>query len=142
MLVATALLIITVVMDFINFGWTKPFTIILQGFLAFFGLIIICSSFGMRCIRRNFLFLMTGVGRGIFNIFVGSLLFFTDQSTSTFTLSFFMGWFILVSGLIFLFLSKFKQLSDEDINRAISVQKKSVNAHVQNFARNNQEEIK
>ena len=130
-LIIGVLLIVTVVLDFINFGWTKPFTMVLQCFLAFFGLIIICSSLNMRCIRRNFLFLMTGVGRGLFNIFVGSLLFFTDQSNSTFTLAFFMGWFIMIGGLIFLFLSKFKQLSDEDINRAVSVQKKSVNAHVQ-----------
>ena len=53
-----------------------------------------------------------------------------------------MGWFIMIGGLIFLFLSKYKQLSDEDINRAVSVQKKSVQGHVKQFARNNQEEIK
>ena len=91
----------------------------------------------MTCVRRNYLFLMTGIGRGCFNIFVGTLLFFTQDPSSTLSVGFFMGWAMILAGFIFLFLSKYKQLSDEDINRAISVQKKSVAFHVTNAARNN-----
>ena len=68
------------------------------------------SSFGMPCVKRNFLFLMTGVGKGIFNAFVGTLLFMNDDTPSII-----MGWAMIVSGLIFIFLSKVKKMSDEDM---------------------------
>ena len=86
--------------------------------------------------------MMTGVGRGCFNIFVGSLLFFTNDKSKTFTAGFFMGWAMILCGCLFIFLSKFKQLSDEDINRAISVQKQSVANHVGTLAKNNEGAIK
>ena len=35
------------------------------------------SSFNMPCISRNFFLILTGGGKGIFNIFVGLLLFVT-----------------------------------------------------------------
>ena len=75
-LIVGTLLIVTVILNFVSFGWVDMFTFILKIFLAIFGLIILASSFGHRCVRRNFLFMMTGVGRGLFNIFVGTLLFF------------------------------------------------------------------
>ena len=48
----------------------------------------------------------------------------------------------MIAGGIFIFLSKYKQLSDEDINRAVSVQKKSVANWATNTAKNNQGAIK
>ena len=53
-----------------------------------------------------------------------------------------MGGVLIVGGLIFLFLSLFKQMNDEEISRAVSVQKKSVTNAAGNLARNNQGAIK
>ena len=80
--------------------------------------------------------MMTGVGRGLFNIFVGTLLFFNGPESGLYP-GFFMGWVMMIAGGIFIFLSKYKQLSDEDINRAVSVQKKSVANWATNTAKNN-----
>ena len=85
----------------------------------FFGLLIICASCGMRFIKNNYLFLMTGMGKGFFNVFVGSLL----CSINTELLNLIMGPCIMGSGLIFIFLSIFKNMSDDELQRAVSVQK-------------------
>lgn len=62
------------------------------------------SSFNMPCVEKNFLFLSTGLGKGIFNIFVGSLLF-TIVHEGDHTTENIMGIAMMASGLIFLFLS-------------------------------------
>ena len=128
MIVGVALLVI-VVLEFLAFQFINPFGFMITVFEAIFGLIIISSSFQMTCIRRNFLFMMTGVGKGCFNIFVGSMLFFNGTAVSSI-----MGFAMMAAGCIFIFLSRFRQLSDEDINRAVSVQKKSVFNAVGNVA--------
>ena len=89
----------------------------LNFFDCIFGIIIMGSSFMMPCVKRNFFFLMTGVGKGGFNIFVGTLLFMNKGDTA----SFLMGWAMIASGCVFLFLSKVKNMSDEDLQRALSV---------------------
>ena len=68
---------------------------------------------------------MTGMGKGLFNIFVGSLLFFTKDSKYD-LLNLIMGPCIMGSGAIFLFLSLFKNMSDEELHRAVSVQKEEI----------------
>ena len=83
---------------------------------SIFGLIIMASSFQMPCVKVNFFFLMTGVGKGLFNMFVGTLLFLNYTTSSTI-----MGWAMIASGAIFLFLSKVKNMSDDDLHRALSV---------------------
>ena len=96
---------------------------------------IMASSFGMKCVRRNFLFLMTGFGRGCFNIFIGTMLFVFDEQSSFKT--FILGWAMILGGLIFIFLSKFKNISDEDLQRAVSVSRKSVVNNISGVVRNN-----
>ena len=88
----------------------------LNFYMCVFGLIIMASSFGMPCIKRNFLFLLTGIGKGLFNIFVGTLLFTNGDS-----LSYLIGWAIIAAGCVFLYLSMAKNMSDEDLERALSV---------------------
>ena len=68
---------------------------------------------------------MTGVGKGLFNIFVGSLLSFIPSSKYE-LLNIIMGPCIMGSGAIFLFLSLFKNMPDEELNRAVSVQKEEI----------------
>ena len=68
------------------------------------------SSFNMPCVARNFYMILTGIGKGIFNIFVGTLLFLNDS-----TPSFIMGICLTGSGFIFIFFSFFKKMSDEDL---------------------------
>ena len=77
---------------------------------SIFGLIIMASSFMMPCIKENFFFLMTGVGKGIFNIFVGTLLLLNKNGPS-----YICAYAMILSGLAFLFLSKVKKMSDEDL---------------------------
>ena len=140
-IVGTALIAI-VILDFITLGFIDVFSFVLTCYQRLFGIIIIASSFGAKCIRRNFLFLMTGLGRGFFNFFVGTSLFMSGDPGKTITANFFLGWAMVTSGLIFLFLSRYKRLSDEDINRAVSIQKKSVINSVSDMARRNQNSIK
>ena len=69
------------------------------------------SSFNMPCVRNNFFFLLTGVGKGCFNIFVGTLLMVNVDDV----VSKIMGWVAVASGFVFLFLSKVKHMSDEEL---------------------------
>ena len=78
------------------------------------------SSFNMPCIEREFFFLMTGIGKGCFNIFVGFCLFISTADSEN-LLNTIMGYCMIVAGLIFLFLSKFKKMSDEDLHRSLSI---------------------
>ena len=48
---------------------------------------------------------------------------------------------MLVAGAIFIFLSKYKQMSDEDLSRAVSVTRKSVANAMVKGARDNKEVI-
>ena len=59
---------------------------------------------------------MTGIGKGLFNVFVGTLLFLNAD-----TMSYIMGGAMILSGFVFLFLSKVKNMSDDDLHRALSV---------------------
>ena len=102
-----------------------------------FGLMIIASSFQMEVVRKNFLFLMTGTGKAAFNIFVGTLCFITSQKAT----SYIMGTAMILSGCVFIFFSKYKEMSDEDLNRAVSVSRGSVNAALAKTASNNKDVI-
>ena len=80
------------------------------------------STFMMSCVKRNFLFLLSGIGKGVFNIFIGTLLFLNhDSAGKTDIYNLMMGSALIVSGLIFIFLAKVKNMSDEDMTRALSV---------------------
>lgn len=69
------------------------------------------SSFNMPCVRNNFFFLLTGVGKGCFNIFVGTLLMVNIDDI----ISEIMGVIAVASGLLFLFLAKVKHMTDEEL---------------------------
>ena len=91
-------------------------------YLGIFGLIIMASTFMMACVKRNFLFLLSGIGKGVFNIFIGTLLFLNhDSAGKTDIWNMAMGSGLMLSGLIFIFLAKVKNMSDEDMTRALSV---------------------
>ena len=80
------------------------------------------SSFNMPCVEKNFLFLSTGMGKGVFNLFVGSLLFtITSTPNQSHLVENIMGGAMIGSGCIFIFLSKVKKMEDEDLIRALSV---------------------
>ena len=80
-------------------------------------MLIIASSFQMVVIKKQFLFLMTGVGKGVFNLFVGFLMIVKSQALP----SWLMGLAMIAAGILFIFLSKYKEMSDDDLNRAVSV---------------------
>jgi len=95
---------------FIDF-FTNPGAVFLNLYLCLFGLIIMGSSINMPCIGRNFFFILTGVGKGVFNIFIGTLLFLNEPGK--FSPSAVLGWMFILSGLVFLFFSRFKKMTDE-----------------------------
>ena len=74
------------------------------------------SAFNMPCVKRNFMFLLTGMGKGFFKIFVGLLLFINNTTPTDI-----MGAAMIFSGGILIFLSKYKNMSDDDLNRALSL---------------------
>ena len=87
-----------------------------------FGCIIMASSFNMPCVEKNFLFLSTGLGKGVFNFFVGSLLLtIKTPGGDSDLVNEIMGASMMASGCIFVFLSKVKKMEDEDLVRALSV---------------------
>ena len=76
------------------------------------------STFNMPCVKRNFMFMLTGIGKGVFNIFVGLLIYVTNKGN---TPGIIMGGAMIFSGCIFIFLSKYKNMSDDDLQRALSL---------------------
>ena len=61
----------------------------------------------------------SGYGKGCFNVFTGMFLFF-DSDTGIFTPNNICGACITFSGIVFIFLSKFKDLSESDLDRHAS----------------------
>uniref|UniRef100_A0A7S3FUV6 Uncharacterized protein n=1 Tax=Strombidium rassoulzadegani TaxID=1082188 RepID=A0A7S3FUV6_9SPIT len=120
---------------FRNFG-----VMALNLFECLFGVIIMSSSFNLPCIKRNFFFLLTGIGKGVFNIFVGSLLFLNSGGAYTI-----LGFGMIGAGGVFIFLSKFKNMTDDDLHRALSiyndVSKKQMKQGAVNLAKNNKDVI-
>tara|TARA_B110000285_G_C14908034_1_gene506517 strand:+ start:376 stop:657 length:282 start_codon:yes stop_codon:yes gene_type:complete len=84
------------------------------------------SSFGLNVIKKNLLFMSTGYGKGFFNIFVGMFLFFNSENGDWFSANGIAGGAIIICGLIFIFLSKFKDLSESDLDRHASAARKDV----------------
>ena len=104
------------------------------------------SSFNMPCVEKNFLFLSTGLGKGVFNFFIGSLLFCIVDPKSDHLTENIMGIAMMASGVIFLFLSKVKKMEDEDLVRALSVYAESDKGNMKKKAKqtahNNKDKIK
>ena len=115
-LVVTAVLnTIAVVTAFYIFEFT------LTLYTGLFGFLMVASSMfpKMKCIKNNFLFLLTGLGKGLFNIFVGCILFYTTASNGTAKRSIttdIAGYVCIGSGLMLLFLSRFKMISEANID--------------------------
>jgi hypothetical protein len=107
-----------------------------------FGLIILMSSFGLNIIKKNLLFMSSGYGKGFFNLFTGMLLFINNDTGKTLTPNNIAGLAISVSGLIFICLSKFKDLSESDLDRHASHNRKEVYAAGMGVANKNQGLIK
>ena len=68
--------------------------------------------------------MMTARGKGFFNIFVGSMLFINTSKKNVLTII--MGVIIMAAGLLFLFMSLCKKMSDDEVNRAVSVQRNTL----------------
>ena len=100
-------------------------------------MLIIGSSLQLVVIKKQFLFLMTGIGKGAFNIFVGFLMLVKSQSIP----SWIMGIGMILVGILFIFLSKYKEMSDEDLNRAVSVNRAAVSQAVKQTAVDNKDVI-
>ena len=66
------------------------------------------------------LFMSTGYGRGCFNIFTGMFLFFSNDDDGILNANNIAGAAITFCGFVFLFLSKFKDLSESDLDRHAS----------------------
>ena len=66
----------------------------------------------------------------------------TNSTDSLFSKGNLMGLAMIIGGSIFLFLSFFKNMNDEEISRAVSIQKKSVADAAIGVAKNNQGAIK
>merc|ERR1712086_714398 len=107
--------------------------VLLNVFLCFFGLVIMASSINMPCVARNFFFILTGVGKGLFNIFVGTLLFLNEDG---FNPSMFLGFAMIASGFVFLFLSYCKKMTDTDLQRATSLYGNELQVKAKTAAKN------
>lgn len=81
------------------------------------------------------------MGKGFFNLFVGSLMLINKD-----LFSIIVGCCLIGSGLLFLFLSKVKKLSDEDLQRATSIYtenlKKEAREGVVDYAKAHKDDIK
>ena len=99
------------------------------------------STFSVGCIARNFYFILTGMGKGCFNLFLGSLMLINNDIFSKIVAG-----SLLASGVLFIFLSKVKKLTDEDLQRATSIYtdnlKKEAKEGVVDYAKSHKEEIK
>ena len=115
-------LVVVVIASLLTFGFINIFNFTMTCFEGIFGMLIVFSSFNLKLIKDNFLFLMTGAGKASFNIFVGTLLFILTPNPSIMQMV--MGITLIGSGCIFAFLSCCKHVSDEDLQRAVSVNQK------------------
>ena len=81
------------------------------------------------------------MGKGFFNLFVGSLMLINND-----LFSIIVGCCLIGSGLLFVFLSKVKKLSDEDLQRATSIYtenlKKEAREGVVDYAKAHKDDIK
>ena len=103
-------------------------------------MLIVAASFGAKFVIENYLFIMTGKGRGLFNIFVGSLLFITTAKTTVASLI--MGILLCLSGLFILYLSCCNKMTDVQIQRNFSVNPPDARTVSQNAIKNNQGAIR
>lgn len=97
------------------------------------------ASFGAKFVMENYLFMVTGKGRGLFNIFVGSLLFLTTAKATI--ASTIMGVALCLAGLFILYLSCCGRMTDVEIQRNLSVQTSEVRAGAKKVAYDNRETI-
>ena len=81
------------------------------------------------------------MGKGLFNLFVGSLILINDDVFAKI-----VGACLIGSGILFLFLSKVKKLSDEDLLRATSIYtenlKKEAREGIVDYAKAHKDDIK
>lgn len=83
---------------------------------------------------------MTGKGRGLFNIFVGTLLFITTAKNTVASLI--MGICLCMSGLFILYLACCNKMSDVEIQRNFSVQTQDIRSSATNLAAQNKDTIR
>ena len=89
----------------------------------------------MPCIKTNFMFLMTGIGKGLFNIFVGAVLFISDKEESSFSADKIMAWAMIAAGGVFLFLSMVKKMTDDELHEALGAMASKDSAQAKSAAK-------
>ena len=114
-LLVSLILIIIVILNFVNIvkAAFDPFDWLIITFEGIFGMIMMSASFGLGCVKRNFLFMLTGKGKGLFNIFVGSILIACDAGKSVSWYNYAMGGACIGTGLLFIGLSTCKNMTDD-----------------------------
>ena len=90
--------------------------------------------------------ILTGGGKGLFNIFVGLLLYITAGDENNKFFNILVGAFLVLSGIFFIFLSKCSNMTDEQLQRATSINadnlRKQAAKGAVNLAKNNKDAIK
>ena len=73
-IVVALVLIGTMISSFfvLTLSLLSPLDLFQTIYMGLFGILILCVSFEIKVFQRNFLFMTTGVGKGIFDIFLGS----------------------------------------------------------------------
>ena len=92
--------------------YNLPGIVSLDFFFLVFGLVIVGSTFNMPCIARNFYFILTGMGKGAFNLFIGFLIFCSGY---TGIIGFALAVLYIFSGFFIVFLSYCKNMTDEHL---------------------------
>ena len=92
--------------------YNLPGILSLDLFFLVFGLVIVGSTFNMPCIARNFYFILTGMGKGTFNLFIGFLIFCSGY---TGIIGFCLAVLFIFSGFFIVFLSYCKNMTDEHL---------------------------
>ena len=71
--------------------------------------------------------MLSGAGRGAFSVFVGMSLFFNvNQLDGFLNYDTIMGLVMMTGGLIFIFMSRFREMSDEALLEAVSLNRAEV----------------
>ena len=96
----------------------------------------------MPVVARDFYFIQTGMGKGCFNLFCGLLMCCDIDEFYSKIMAFCM----IISGITFIFLSRCRHMSDEQLNRATSIATKELKKKAQtdalNYAKNHKDDIK
>ena len=91
-------------------------------FFRFFALIIFASTFNFSFMASSFYLLLTGHGKGIFNLMIGSLLLINNEDLFSIILAACVG----LAGIFFIALSCMRNLSDDALEKVTAIYSKNL----------------